>query len=79
MSTHKANEKKYPLWEELANGGRRYVRRVDGHKGWYALYVKETDVNERTVGFRQEVYDEQSVLREIHEKFPVDKGHIKLK
>ena len=31
-----------------------------------------------TLRFWQEVYDDKNVLREIHEKFPVDLGHRKL-
>ncbi len=41
--------------------------------------MKEVDSNEETLAFRQEIYDENEVLREIHEKYPVDKGHQKLK
>jgi len=51
---------------------------VQGRHGWSALYIKETDAEERTTAFRQEIYDEKGVLREIHEKFPEDKGHRKL-
>jgi len=34
---------------------------------------------EETVKFYQEVYDTDGNLVEIHEKFPVDKGHRKVK
>jgi hypothetical protein len=37
--------------------------------------VKEVDADETTVRFRQEIYDDQGTLVEIHEKYPVDKGH----
>ena len=33
--------------------------------------------NETTLRFWQEIYDDQGRLVEIHEKFPVDKGHQK--
>lgn len=46
-----------------------------GRKGWSARYVKEVDAEENTVRFWQEIYDERGRLVEIHEKFPVDKGH----
>ncbi|HEY2330115.1 MAG TPA: hypothetical protein VGI63_09930 [Verrucomicrobiae bacterium] len=39
--------------------------------------MKEVDANELTVKLWQEIYDEQGKLVEVHEKFPVDKGHQK--
>ena len=33
------------------------------------------DENEKTLEFSQEIYDSAGKLVEIHEKFPVDKGH----
>jgi len=69
------NEKKFTGWEALPDGGRRYFLEVKGRHGWKARYVKEVDDNEETIRFYQEVYDEKGCLIEIHEKFPVDKGH----
>ena len=43
-----------------------------------ARYLKEVDAQETTVRFWQEIYDDQGNLVEIHEKYPVDKGHQKL-
>ena len=37
--------------------------------------VKEVDVDENTVRFWQEIDEAQGKLVEIHEKYPVDKGH----
>jgi hypothetical protein len=37
------------------------------------------DVDERTISFRQEVYNAEGELVEIREKYPVDKGHQKLR
>jgi hypothetical protein len=37
--------------------------------------VKEVDADENTVRFWQEIYNDQGKLVEIHEKYPVDKGH----
>jgi hypothetical protein len=37
--------------------------------------LKEVDARETTIRFWQEIYDEQGKLVEIHEKYPVDKGH----
>jgi hypothetical protein len=72
------NERKFGSWEELRSGGRRYQYEVHGRHGWRAVYVKEVDVSEVTVRFLQEIYNEQGILVEIHEKYPVDKGHWKL-
>lgn len=33
---------------------------------------------EETVKFYQEIYDKNDRLTEIHDKFPVDKGHREL-
>jgi hypothetical protein len=78
MSTRAQNERKFGQWQELPDGGRRYRLDVKGRLGWEARYLKEVDDNEQTVRFWQEVYDDQGKLVEIHEKFPVDKGHQKV-
>jgi hypothetical protein len=75
LSTRPQNERKFDSWEELPNGGRRYWFEVAGRRGWKAHYVKEVDADENTVRFWQEIYDDQGKLVEIHEKYPVDKGH----
>ncbi len=42
--------------------------------------MKEVDEDERTEKFYQEIYDdEEGKLVEIHEKYPVNKGHQKVK
>ena len=75
MSTRPQNERKFGSWEELPNGGRRYWFEVAGRRGWKARYVKEVDADENTVRFWQQIYNDQGKLVEIHEKYPVDKGH----
>ena len=65
MGTRAQNEKKFGQWEDLPGGGRRYLLRVPGRLGWMALYLKE-------------IYDNAGTLVEVHEKFPVDKGHQKV-
>ncbi len=75
----KQNEKKFGAWEELPGGGRRYWLEVMGRSGWKARYVKEVDAEERTLRFYQEIYNERGELVEIHEKYPIDKGHKKIK
>ncbi|MDZ7289584.1 MAG: hypothetical protein ONB44_08980 [candidate division KSB1 bacterium] len=72
------NEKKFGAWEELPDGGRRYFYEVKGHHGWKARYVKEVDSSEQIIRFYQEIYDHSDRLVEIHEKYPADRGHIKI-
>lgn len=79
MSTRYSNEKKFKHWKEDEAGGRLYWRRVDGQQGWYAIYYKEVDKNELIARFWQEIYNEKGELEEVHEKFPIDKGHQKIK
>jgi hypothetical protein len=77
MSTRDQNEKKFGQWDELPAGGRRYRLDLPGRMGWLARYLKEVDANETTVRVWQEIYDDQGKRVEIHEKYPVDKGHQK--
>ena len=78
MSTRARNEKRYGHWVELPGGGRRYILEVAGRQRWTARYLKEVDAAEATLRFWQEIYDEQGRLVEVHEKYPVDKGHQKV-
>lgn len=75
----KQNEKKFGSWEDLPGGGRRYWYEAEGHSGWKARYVKEVDQAEITLRFHQELYDDQGELVEIHEKYPEDKGHERIR
>lgn len=77
MSSRKANEKRFKNWNVLTSG-RLYWRKVLGQLGWYAIYYKEVDDDENTLRFWQEIYDEADLLKEVHEKYPVDKGHQKI-
>jgi hypothetical protein len=81
----KQNERDFGNWKEVSGGGRIYWFDVTGRNGGRARYVKEVtryvkEVNsmEVTIVFSQEIYDNKGVLIEIHEKFPVDKGHKKI-
>lgn len=78
MGTRAQNENKFGQWEELPGGGRRYRFDVLGKLGWRARYLKEVDASETTLRFWQEIYDDQGKLVEIHEKYPIDKGHQKV-
>lgn len=46
MASRAQNERKFKHWEELPNGGRRYVREFVGRAGGRARDIKEVDVNE---------------------------------
>jgi len=48
---------------------------VAGREGWRARYVKEVDSSEQIVRFYQEIYEDTGQLVEVHEKYPIDKGH----
>ncbi len=79
MPIREQNERKFPNWIDLPDGGRRYWLDVAGRRGWRARYVKEVDADEQTVSFYQEIYNDRGELVEIHEKFPIDKGHRKVR
>ena len=72
------NEIQYEQWIEKEDGSRIYSFEIVGKSGWKARYLKEADVEEITIRFWQEIYDDKNVLREVHQKYPVDKGHKKL-
>jgi hypothetical protein len=78
LSTRLQNERKFGPWEELSSGGRRYWFEIAGRHGWKARYVKEVDGSETTVRFWQEIYDDHGILVEVHEKYPLDRGHQKV-
>jgi hypothetical protein len=79
-SNHRTqNERKFGNWEALPSGGRRYWFDVAGRNGWRARYVKEVNGEEQTIRFYQEIFDDEGGLVEIHEKFPIDTGHQKVK
>lgn len=73
------NERKFSNWIEEKNGIRIYYFDTYGKNGWKARYVKEVDEDENTLKFYQEIYNERSILIEKHEKYPVDKGHRRIK
>ena len=78
MNSRAQNEKKFRNWEDLAGGGRRYWLDVLGRLGWRARYLKEVNAEEVTLRFWQEICDDEGRLVEVHEKYPVDKGHEKV-
>lgn len=72
------NEKKFSNWEELPDGSRLYWFVIEGRLGWKAKYLKKVDSKESTLFFWQEIYDKAGILVEVHEKYPIDKGHKKI-
>jgi hypothetical protein len=72
------NEKKFGQWIEEKDGCRIYFYEVFGRFGWKAKYCKKVDIDEDTISFWQEIYDENNILKEIHDKFPEDKGHRRI-
>lgn len=72
------NEKDFENWEALETGGRRYWFEVIGRSGGKARYVKIVDEKEETLSFVQEIYNAEGILIELHEKYPIDKGHQKV-
>ena len=72
------NENKFPNFEELSDGSRLYWFEIVGRMGWKAKYLKIVDQEEISISFWQEIYDDTGLLVEIHEKYPIDKGHKKI-
>jgi hypothetical protein len=72
------NERKFGHWQEVPNQGRVYFLDVPGLHGWMARYVKEVDGSEKTLRFFQEIRNDRGQLVETHEKYPVDKGHVRV-
>ncbi len=80
MTPRKKNEKKFKEWEDLPNGGRRYRLSVLGRQpGWSARYIKVVDKHEETLTFHQEIYDDKNELVEVHQKYPANTGHQKVR
>ena len=75
MAARARNERRFPQWEGLPDGGRRYWRIIRGATAGYARYVKVVGADEATLSIVQEIYDADGRLIATHEKFPVDTGH----
>jgi hypothetical protein len=75
VATRQQNERRFPNWDELPDGGRRYYEIKLGKVAGYARYVKLVDVNEVTISIVQEIYDDAGRLIAIHQKYPIDTGH----
>jgi len=77
MTSRRQNERKFGRWRPRDGGGRLYSLEVAGKMGWRARYLKEVDADEKTLRFSQEIYDAEGRLVEVHEKYPIDRGHRK--
>lgn len=75
MANREQNERRFPQWDDLPDGGRRYYRTVTGKISGYARYVKIVDADENTLSFVQEIYDDEDRLTGVHQKYPQDTGH----
>jgi hypothetical protein len=75
VSKRKENERAYPDWEELPGGVRRYWREQAGGDFGWCRYVKTVDSREITIRFVQEIYNDDGILIEVHQKYPIDTGH----
>jgi len=78
INKRKENERKFPNWKDLPDGSRTYWFEIEGRLGWKARYIKTVDKEETTLTFGQEIYNEYGILVEVHEKYPIDKGHKKI-
>lgn len=77
LGSRAQNERRFTHWHNLPGGGRLYWLEIRGQSGWSARYLKEVDAAEHTLRFWQEIRDERGRLVEVHEKYPVDRGHRK--
>jgi len=75
LPTREQNERRFPIWKVLSDGGRRYTRVIPGRAGGHARYVKLVDRDEITLRFVQEIYDVEGRLIGVHQKYPTDTGH----
>lgn len=78
MATREQNERRFKNWDDLPNGGRRYWTQRRGAVSGYQRMVKIVDADETTLQVVQEIYNEDDVLIERHQKYPVDTGHQRL-
>ncbi|MCI0448561.1 MAG: hypothetical protein L0Y79_02100 [Chlorobi bacterium] len=78
MGKREQNERKFENWVEIEDNQRKYWYDVFSKSGWKARYAKIVNKDEETLKFYQEIYNENGELIEIHEKYPVDKGHKKI-
>jgi len=74
------NEKEFQNWQDYNDGKRLYWKDVMAadKSGKLSRYEKLVDSDEKTISFVQKIIDKNGTVIEVHEKFPIDKGHIVL-
>jgi hypothetical protein len=75
MATRSQNEREFDDWEDLDDGGRRYWFDRRGGAWGFQRIVKIVDADENTLTVLQEIYNDDGILYERHQKFPQDTGH----
>jgi hypothetical protein len=75
MATHEQNERRFKNWVDLPDGGQRYWTDRQGAVSGFQRMIKVVDADETTLQLVQEIYNDDNILVERHQKFPVDTGH----
>ncbi len=57
---------------------RKYWFDVMGKVSGFARYTKVVNEEEVTISFLQEIYDNEGKVTQVHDKYPIDKGHKKI-
>lgn len=78
MATREQNEKRFPNWLDLPDGGRRYWHERKGRVSGFQRMIKVVTEDETTLLLVQEIYNDEGVLIERHQKYPEDTGHQRL-
>lgn len=75
MATRLQNEKRFKNWTDLPDGGRRYWHDRLGAVSGFQRIVKIVAADETTLQVVQEIYNDDGILIERHQKYPKDTGH----
>ena len=75
MATREQNERRFRHWQDLPDGRRRYWTDRQGMVSGFQRMIKMVDTDETTLQVLQEIYNDEGVLIERHQKYPVDTGH----
>lgn len=75
MANRLQNEKRFQQWLDLPDGTRRYWTDRPGAVSGFQRMIKVVDANEITLQVLQEIYSDEGILLERHQKYPVDTGH----
>jgi len=78
MATREQNERRFKQWQDFADGGRRYWTDRRGIISGFQRLIKIVDEHEKTMQIVQEIYNEEGILIERHQKYPVDSGHERI-